>query len=217
VTAMTCGRKVRDRMNVKLDGWQAYVRAIGAQLDPDGNDALDRVQACKNRLREALERLERAAHEAKPLAAAARSRLCLATSRLRTELRTQRPHNAATYAEQKNAIAAAIRTAEAEMNAASLSPGNDNGRHLNAAAEQTTRAMLNLEAELDAAEVYFRDAGADDAAHRDREREIAERLRALNAAIAIARKLSEANAETAEAEIASGVQRLRELYVSLWT
>ena len=214
--AMSWSRNVRDRINVKLDGWQAYVRAIGAQLDPNGNDALDRVQACKNRLGEALERLERAAHEAKPLAAAARSRLCRATSRLRTELRTARPHDAAAYAEQKKAIAAAIRAAEAEMNAASLSPGNDNGRHLNAAAEQTTRAILNLEAEMDAADVYFRDVAADDAAHRDCEREIAERLRSLSAAIAIARKLSPPNAQTAEAEIASGIQRLRELYASLW-
>src|SRR5262249_25681325 len=114
MNAMAWSRNVRDRMNVKLDGWQAYVRAIGAQLDPNGNDALDRVQACKNRLREALERLERAAHEAKPLASAARSRLCRATSRLRTELRTPRPHNAAIYAEQKQTIAAAIRTAETE-------------------------------------------------------------------------------------------------------
>jgi len=214
---MSCGRNLRDRIGVKLDGWQAYVRAIGAQLDHSGNDALDRVQASKNRLRVALERLERAAHEAQPLAAVARSRLCRATARLRTSLRTPRPHSAAVYAEQKQAIAAAIHDAETEMNAASLSPRNDNGRHLNVATEQTACAMLNLEAEMEAADVYFRDTGDDDAVHRDREREIAERLRALDAAISIARKLSAPNAQLAEADIASGVRRVRELYASLWT
>src|SRR5262245_66017303 len=105
---MSARRHIRDRFNVKLDGWQAYLQAIRARLEADANGALDRLQASKRRLRDVLEQLEREVSEADMLAARSRTNLREASVLLRGALRTDRPDSAAAYASQKRTILAAI-------------------------------------------------------------------------------------------------------------
>jgi hypothetical protein len=210
--AMPCGQNVRDKLNVKLHGWQSYVRAIAAQLAPDRSDALTPVHGSKRRLRDALERLERDAKESRTLAAAARANLCSASARLRGELGRLRPGRADSEHGQSRGIADAVQAIEAEMNAIALSQQNDDGCRLATSVERTVLAILRLEADMNAAEIELRGPpAADDAAASDRERELAERLRLLEAAIGRARRLSEAEARLVEEQIAFGVRRLREL------
>jgi hypothetical protein len=214
---MSCHESIRESLGAKLDGWEAYVRAIGAQIeDVDGSDALDRVQVSKRRLRESLERLESETNEAETLANAARADLHRASTRLRKELDSPRPDCAARYAGQRQAIMAAVAATENEMNTISTSLRANGASRLRATVERTMRGMVKLEAELEAGEIQFSSAspGSNDFPPRA-EREIASRLRALAAAIAIARKLPADSAKLAEAEIASGIGRIRQLFSAL--
>ncbi len=207
---------IRDRREVRLDGWNAYVQAIGAQMDINGADALDRVQTSKRRLRDFLERLESEANEAENLAIAARLNLHRASSWLRRELSSPRPDTAVRYAAQKQAIVASIAAAESELNSIAVSPRHGTGSRLNGVIERTMRAMVRLEAELEAAEMRFR-ALAPGAADLPPivERDLAERLRTLAAAIAIARSLTEEDSKLVEAEIASGIRSVRNLFAAV--
>lgn len=215
---MTCRGCIRERRSVRLDGWETYIQAIGAQLDVDRNDARDRVQSSKRRLCGSVERLESEANETETLASVARTNLQHATSQLRQVLSAPRPDGIAGYASQKQAIGSAIIAAERELEAIATSPKNEGRTRLNGAIEQTMRAMVKLEAELEAGERPVRETfpGADDCPTIPGtvERDLVERIRALSAAMAIARRLAPEDATLVEAEIASGIERLRKLVAS---
>jgi hypothetical protein len=165
---------------------------------------------------DALERLERDAHESKTLAARARSALCRASVRLRGELTQLEPRDADDYDDRRAAIAAAAAALEAELAAVRPHPQNEEGRCLTETIERVVQAIVTFEAHFDAGEIEFRGRAAErDAFLAQREREISERLSALDAAIARARRSSEEEAMRIEPEIASGVRRVRSLYASL--
>jgi len=211
---MSCREKIRERRSVKLDGWDAYIRAIGAQLEFDGSP-LDRVQAGKRGLRDRLERLESEANQSESLANRARANLLRASNSLRVELSSPRPDGAASYVTQKRAIGSAIAETEHELNAIAASVSHNGAARLGNAIEYTMRAMVALEAELEVAEwVLRRHAGGHSDLSARIGRDFPDRLRSLSAAVATARKLSDGNAKPVEAEIASSIGWLRELFAS---
>ncbi|HTY65153.1 MAG TPA: hypothetical protein VMH36_00760 [Alphaproteobacteria bacterium] len=211
---MSCREKIRERRAVKLDGWDAYIRAIGAQLEFDGSP-LDRVQAGKRGLRDRLDRLESEANQSESLANRARANLLRASNSLRVELSSPRPNGAAAYVAQKRAIGSAIAEAEHELNAIAASVSHNEAGRLGRAIEYTMRAMVALEAELEVADwVLGRQGGR----HGDLSvrvgRDFPDRLRSLSAAVATARKLSDGSAKPVEAEIASSIGWLRDLFAT---
>jgi hypothetical protein len=212
---MSCGPGIRERSEIKFDGWAAYVDAVSAHLDADRDGAFDRLQAGKRRLREALERLERETNDTATLAAAVRTKVLRASSELRRELSSSRPDNAAGYRVQRQAIALAMAAMERELNAIGAALCHSSRHALRGAGERTVRAIVRLEAELEAGEMRFRprsggicdlDPGA--------EREVGRKLRALASAISVARRLTHENAKIIEAEITSGIGSLRDLLAS---
>jgi hypothetical protein len=215
---MSCRISIRERLGVKLDGWEAYIRAVGAQLDTNGSDILDRVQASKRRLRGALERLESEASEAETLATAARVGLQRASAHLRRQLVSPRPDSAAAYAAQQQAILASIAEIERQLDTISVGWLNGNmgaATRLDRAIDRAMRGMVRVEAELDAGGMLFRiEAGDADDLPPKAERELHERLRALSSAIATARALPDENAKSMESAIASQVGRLRDLFAA---
>ena len=210
---MSCREKIRERRTVKLDSWDAYIRAIDAQLEFEGS-SLDRVQACKRRLRDRLERLESEATQSESLANRARAGLLRASKSLRVELSAPRPADAKSHAIRRQAIGLAIARADSDFNTIAASLAHNGSARLRQALEDAMRAMVTLEAELEVAEWALRDHHGVHSGRFAGGREFHDQLRSLSAAVAAARKLSDANAEAVEAEIASGIGWLRELLAS---
>lgn len=213
---MACVTRIRETVNIKLDGWSAYVQTVAGQLDTRSTDNLGGLQAAKLRLLGSLEQLGRELNDAKTLATAVRSRLEGVSRRLRVELSAERPADALGYAKQKEALLAAMSAAEGELNAIAAAVGRGSWPRLEAIVERTVRAMLRLEAELEVAEVRFRTMRNGRASvDADRARELSEHIRSLSATIATARTLAADGVSYVEPEIVSGLRRLRELFAEL--
>jgi len=118
-------------------------------------EALDRVQAGKRRLRDALERLESEACDLDTIAIAARQSLLRVASDLRKELASPRPCNEPVYEAQRNAIATASVGMEHELIAVGPLMSGSGACHFRTAIERTLHAMLRLDAAFDEAELQF--------------------------------------------------------------
>lgn len=213
---MSARRHIRDRFNVKLDGWQAYLQAIRARLEADANGALDRLQASKRRLRDVLEQLEREVSETDILAARSRTNLREASALLRGALRTERPESASAYASQKRTILAAIAATEQRLNAIAVNPQRHDAARLNTLLERSMRAIMAIEADLEMAEVQLRVAPVSNGRAPDEEtRLLAENLGFLAATISTARRMKGESANVLEPEIASGIERVKTLFAAL--
>src|SRR5512135_3431057 len=139
---MACISHIRERLNVKLDGWSGYVEAISGQLDVRSTDIHGRLGAAMLRLLGTLEHLGRELNDVETVAMAARIQLDGVTRGLRTELSLGPSTDALAYAKRKEAIVAAMRAAEDEFNAVASALGHRSSSRLEGAIERTVRAML---------------------------------------------------------------------------
>src|ERR1700761_8378190 len=108
ISSMSRFDNVRDRFGIKLHGWNYYLLAVEAQLDPNGDGNPDRIEAEKRHLLSALERLEMEANGPPALASAVRMRIRRASNLLKKALDGARPESLANYVKQRREIAKSI-------------------------------------------------------------------------------------------------------------
>lgn len=211
---MTCGPDVRERFGAKIEGWATYVEAVGACVGSEPKRLVDRLQVGKRRLRDALECLERETQDATSLAQRLRINLLCASGGLRRELSSSCANSLGHYRSQKRAITSGIAAVERELNAVGRLFRYSEGHALSRAVERTVRAIVRLEAELDAGELRFHPMLGEGRHRAGADHDVAEQVRSLSSTIFLARRLTTEQPNLIEAEIAQGIARLRNLLAS---
>jgi len=209
---------IRERIETKLDRWQAQAEAIEGQLGVAREAAIERFEAVKGTGREAVAEARSKLDAAKDLAEDKRRELEAALDHLQVQLALGKAETREAFESQSRELRKATQRADAALERAL---GQLDGE-LDANAEAFSQRIVSLgdrlDAEIDGAQVWFSaqqeslQAGLD-----DKKRQLASQVQELKKQLEEKRAAGAQKAQAVEAQLATQVKEIRERFQKLFS
>ncbi len=206
---MSILKALRSTMEQRLDHWDARLDALEAQLAESREEALERVQAARNKLAAALRRVQEKLEDAADLTADELAEWRADLDELRVQLALGKAKTRAAFEEQRRQLRSALQAVEQRIEALERKAEGQ----LTVELEEYVRLADRLRAEIDAAELQFWLFKAEqrDALEKGR-RELQHRLAELRAAAKLHSKEAAEQVEAFEQRLAAELQEFRDSF-----
>lgn len=207
---------IRNRVDTRLDRWEANALALQAQLVSTRGEIHERIETHKHRLARLTNQMESMVDRSEVIALQARGRLHDGMEQLKLQLALGRADARDAFVQQKQMIGTAMSELEARIDS-DLEQADD---YLADLIDRWVHEEIALEAELEAAELHFdlelahRRAQLDDV-FQEKKQQIMSKLNELRHEIDIERQTAANKFELFEDELSSGMHQIKDAFRKL--
>ncbi|RMF96234.1 MAG: hypothetical protein D6727_08910 [Gammaproteobacteria bacterium] len=204
---MSVLKKIREALDQRLDRWDAQLDALEAQLAESRDEALERVQAARNKLAAALRQVQEKLEDAADLTADELAELRADLEELQVQLALGKAETRDAFEAQRRRLHRALQAVEQRLE---LLERKAEGK-LTEELEDYVRLADRLRAEIDAAELQFWLFKAEQReALEKRRRELQHKLAELRATAKLQAKEAAEKVEEFEQRLATELNEFRD-------